>query len=146
MLISTKVLKPELEDRSEIRRLRKGCIELCPMLRMPGVDRLSHSHCRWVSFVAPKVIAHTVKAMLNPVVPVSTVHDRTRDHGSPVTICLARPFHVLNHALPSLQFYPHSLLSSRTSTSNSSITPRTTPRLSMKPFTATLSMRFVVAL
>lgn len=32
-----------------------------------------------------------------------------------------------------------------TSTSNSSITPSTTPRLSMNPLTATRSMRFVVA-
>ena len=34
----------------------------------------------------------------------------------------------------------------RVSTSSSSITPRTTPRLSMKPLTATLSIRFVAAL
>lgn len=34
---------------------------------------------------------------------------------------------------------------SSTSTSNSSITPSITPRLSMNPFTATRSMRFVVA-
>lgn len=34
----------------------------------------------------------------------------------------------------------------KTSTSSSSITPITTLRLSMKPFTATLSIRFVVAL
>lgn len=33
----------------------------------------------------------------------------------------------------------------RTSTSSSAITPRTTPRLSMNPFTATRSIRFVVA-
>jgi len=44
--------------------------------------------------------------------------------------------------------YPHSLPAStpRTSTSNSSITPSTTPRLSINPFTATRSIRFVVAL
>jgi hypothetical protein len=34
----------------------------------------------------------------------------------------------------------------RTSTSSSSIMPKTTPKLSMKPFTATLNILFVVAL
>jgi hypothetical protein len=53
------------------------------------------------------------------------------------------PFNSTLYSLPPItapQSFP------RTSTSSSSITPSTTPRLSMNPFTATRSMRFVVAL
>lgn len=52
-----------------------------------------------------------------------------------------------NSALVTNPHHPsHSPIPSSTSTSNSSITPNTTPRLSMNPLTATLSIRLVVAL